>query len=480
MRTETDFIGKVELPYEALYGIHSCRAKENFPDATPFHPEWYKAMGIVKVACYKTVRRFQKALSERYDARQVPLKLLPVDILDNLEESAMETAEGKHFEHFIVPAVNGGAGTSINMNINEIITNTALLKGGDKPGDYQIIDPIEHANVFQSTNDVVPTALRVAAMRLLNSLEEKINITRNRMEILEREHKNDLRIAHTQLQQAVPSSYGKLFSAWSDALSRDWWRISRCSERIKVVNLGGSAVGTGITVPRFYIMEVVSQLQHLTSLPVTRGENLTDATQNMDSFVEVHGILKAHAVNLEKIASDLRLLSSGVLEQHEVEIPSRQVGSSIMPGKVNPVISEFIISAVHKIYSNDMLIGSLSGQGALDLNAYLPLIGHALLDTLKLLVAANETLERNLLSELRINKDQSRRKLLASPSVTTVMVPFIGYKNAAALAEKMKAEQKDIYQANKELDFMEIEKLDDLLKPQNLLKLGFSVRDIMD
>jgi len=168
------------------------------------------------------------------------------------------------------------------------------------------------------------------------------------------------------------------------------------------------------------------------------------------------------------------------MAQHEVELPPRQVGSSIMPGKVNPVISEFIISAAHKVYSNDMLIGSLSGQGALDLNAYIPVIGHALLDTLKLLIAANETLEKNMLSGLQINKELSLKKLMASPSITTVLVPFIGYKKASVLAEKMKAEQKGIYQANKELNLISREKLDDLLKPQNLLKLGFSVKDIMD
>lgn len=480
MRTEADFIGEVKLPREALYGIHAYRAKENFPDETRFHKEWYQAVGIVKNAGYNTYKRFKDALISTVEPSKMPFQLIDDDILSGLSRSSLEVAEGKYFDHFIVPAVNGGAGTSINMNINEIIANSTLQKLGFAPGDYHMIDPIEHANVFQSTNDVIPTALRVAVMRLLNDLEEQVNRTRTRMEALERKHQNDLRIASTQMQQAVPSSYGKLFSSWSDALSRDWWRISRCSERIKVVNLGGSAVGTGITVPRYYIMEVVGELQRLTALPVTRGENLTDATQNMDAFVEVHGMLKAHAVNLEKITSDLRLLASQAGAHNEVGLPPRQVGSSVMPGKVNPVISEFAISAAHKVYSNDMLISNLSGQGSLDLNAYIPVIGNAMIDTLKLLIAANDTIEKNLLTGITIDAERSLKRLMASPSVTTALVPLIGYKKAAIIAEKMKAEQIDVYHANESLGYLEKERLKEILKPRNLLKTGFSIKDIME
>lgn len=480
MRTEQDFIGVVKVDSQALYGIHSVRARENFPDTTAFHKEWYEAVGIVKSACYRTTKRFFTALAERFDKDKIPVKTFSEDILDAMDEAATEVSTGQHFNHFIVPAVSGGAGTSINLNVDEIIANRALKKLGKSPGNYNFIDPIEHANIYQSTNDVIPTALKVAAMKLLNQLEEQINALRSSTEKLESEYRDTLRLAYTQMEEAVPSSYGKLFSAYSDALSRDWWRISKCLERIKVVNLGGSAVGTGMTVPRFFIMEVVPELQRLTGLPVTRGENLVDATQNLDTFAEVHGILKAHAVSLEKIASDLRLLASGVAGDSGVSLPAKQVGSSVMPGKVNPVIPEFVISSAHKVYSNDALINSLCGQGALDLNAYVPVIGHAMLESLKLLISADKTMKPNLLDGLKIDKEKSEKKVLQSPSIATALVPYAGYKKAAELAGAMKKEGLNIYEANKKLKTLDELKLKELMKPQNLLKLGYSVKDILD
>jgi aspartate ammonia-lyase len=373
-RTENDSLGPLQVPANVFYGIHSLRAVGNFPDRTPFHLEWFKAMGTVKMACYQAYRSFSTAIQERKSESELPFTLLAEPIIEALEIAAMEVSEGQHFTSFIIPAISGGAGTSINMNVNEILTNVALQKLGFEPGLYDRIDPIEAANIYQSTNDVVPTALRIAVMDLLGELESAINALRQKIEITEGKYRNELRIAYTQMQEAVPSSYGMLFSTYSEALSRDWWRVSKCFERIKTVNLGGSAVGTGIGVPKFFIMEVVPVLQKLTGLPLTRSENLSDATNNLDSFVEVHAILKSHAVNLEKMVSDIRLLASDVAGIHGVSIPQRQVGSSIMPGKVNPVIPEFVVSAAHKIYSNDMLITSLSAQGCLDLNAYLPTI----------------------------------------------------------------------------------------------------------
>ena len=297
-----------------------------------------------------------------------------------------------HFDHFIVPAVQGGAGTSINMNINEIITNSALLKTGHRCGEYNIIDPLEHANIYQSTNDVIPTALTVAVMKLLQSLEEKINILRQKVEKFEKKNREKLRPGYTQMQEAVPSSFGLLFSTYNEALSRDWWRVSKCSERIKQVNLGGGAIGTGLSLPRFFIMEVVPELRNLTGLPLAHSENLSDATSNLDKWVEIHATLKAHAVNLEKISSDLRLLASDISGYRSSQLPERQVGSSIMPGKINPVIPEFVISASHKIYSNDVLVSSLCGQGTLELNAYLPVIGCAVIESINLLISCNHSL----------------------------------------------------------------------------------------
>ncbi len=480
MRTENDFLGTLNIPDDALYGIHSLRARDNFPDNSAFHIHWYMALATVKKACYITAKKFYKELTKNNLIKHVHFRLIDDHLLEVMIESCTSIEQGDYFEHFIIPAVSGGAGTSINMNMNEIIANISLQKMGKPPGEYKVIDPVEHANIFQSTNDVIPTSLKVAVLRQLEFLEREINRMRSNLEQLEKNYRNVLRIGYTQMQEAVPSSYGRLFSTYNDALSRDWWRVSKCFERIKLVNLGGSAIGSGITVPRFFIMECIKTLQHISGLPVTRAENMHDATSNQDAFVEVHAIFKAHAVNLEKIVSDLRLLSSDLVMEKEISLPKKQVGSSIMPAKINPVIPEFVIGATHKVYANDVLISSLCGQGCLDLNAYIPVIGHAILESIELLLACNKTIADNLLKELSISEKISEKKLYRSPAITTALVPYIGYYKASVLAKEMKSKNISIFEANKKLNVFTGEKLKDILKPDNLLKEGFSVTDISE
>jgi aspartate ammonia-lyase len=476
-RIETDSLGKREIPVNAKYGIHSLRARENFPAKSHFSEEWYKAVGITKLACYNTYKKFLEAASHK-PGSESHIRIISDKILDSLVQSASEVAEGKHFEHFIVPAVQGGAGTSINMNINEIITNNSLINLGCKAGEYNIIDPIEHANICQSTNDVIPTALTIAVMRLLLILENNINSLRQKIEEFEKSGRNKLRPGYTQMQEAVPSSFGMLFSTYNEALSRDWWRVSKCSERIKVINLGGGATGTGLSVPRFFIMEVVPELRRLTSLQIAHSENLADTTCNLDRWVEIHATLKAHAVNLEKMAGDIRLLSSDIAGEKLFSIPDKQIGSSIMPGKINPVIPEFVISASHKVYSNDILISSLSGQGCLELNAYLPVIGATVIESIDLLISSDYTMLHNLFTGLSINETAGYIALLRSPSVTTALIPFIGYHHAGELAELMKEKRIDVFEADSILNLAGKERLRTILEPSNLLKLGFSLEDI--
>lgn len=475
-RIEKDTLGQKQIPSDALYGIHAVRAKENFHGNSQFPSEWYKAVGITKLACYNTYRKFRDAAIEKR-GKDIPVRIITDDILSALINSAAEVAEGKYIDQFIVPAIQGGAGTSINMNINEIIANLSLHKTGNKAGEYNLIDPTEHANIFQSTNDVIPTALTVAVMKLLQSLEEQINILRSRVEEFEKGSREKLRPGYTQMQEAVPSSFGLLFSTYNEALSRDWWRVSKCSERIKQVNLGGGAIGTGLSLPRYFIMEVVPELRNLTGLPLAHSENLCDATSNMDKWVEIHATLKAHAVNLEKMSSDIRLLASD-LGSGVLSIPERQVGSSIMPGKINPVITEFVVSSAHKIYSNDVLISSLAGQGTLELNAYLPVIGCAVIETINLLISSNISLVNNLFSGLKINEESAYKSLIFSPSITTALTPHIGYHKAAELAQLMKEKKIDIFEANAILKVLSESKLKSMLLPGNLLKLGFSLDDL--
>jgi aspartate ammonia-lyase len=476
-RTEKDSLGEKQIPADALYGIHAVRARENFPGNNPFPVEWYKAVGITKLACFNTYKKFRDAVAAKL-GENLPVKIIDDTILDALFTSAEEVADGKHYDQFIVPAVQGGAGTSINMNINEIIANSALLKTGNRCGDYTIIDPTEHANIYQSTNDVIPTALTVAVMKLLQSLEEEVNKLRKKVEVLEKQNREKLRPGYTQMQEAVPSSFGLLFSTYNEALARDWWRISKCFERIKQVNLGGGAIGTGMAIPRFYIMEVVPELRMLTCLQLSHSENLSDSTSNMDKWVEIHATLKAHAVNLEKISSDLRLLASDIAFLKTISLPAKQVGSSIMPGKINPVIPEFVISAAHKIYSNDLMISSLSAQGVLELNPYLPMIGCSVIESINLLISCNKTFLENLFSGLEINESAGYNSLIKCPSLTTALTPYIGYQKASDLAILMKENKIDIFEANRIMKIIEDEKLKIILQPGNLLKLGFSLDDI--
>jgi aspartate ammonia-lyase len=476
-RIEKDILGQKQIPSDALYGIHTVRATENFPGNTRFPVEWYKAVGVTKEACYNTYRKFRIAATEKY-GKELPVRIINDQILNALISAAKEVHEGKHFDNFIIPAIQGGAGTSINMNINEIIANLALLNTGHKCGEYELIDPLEQANIYQSTNDVIPTALTIAVMRLLQSLEEKINTLRQEVEKTEKHNRENLRPGYTQMQEAVPSSFGMLFSTYNEALSRDWWRVSKCSERIKQVNLGGGAIGTGLSLPKFFIMEVVPELRNLTGLPLTHSENLCDATSNLDKWVEIHAILKAHAVNLEKISSDIRLLSSDIAGFRTISIPERQVGSSIMPGKINPVIPEFVISASHKIYSNDVLISSLCGQGTLELNAYLPIIGYTIIESINLLIGCNDTLLHNLFGGLKVNEESGYKALINSPSVTTALSPHIGYHKAAEIALLMKQKTINIFEANEILKLIDDSKLKTILQPGNLLKLGFSLDDL--
>lgn len=480
MRLERDFLGEVPVLKDALYGIHAVRARQNFPNKIVFNEAWYRAVGLVKKSCYLTYQKMKAAAAEKFEEASLPFSWMADETIAALIQAAQEVSEGNHFDHFIVPGIQGGAGTSINMNVNEIIANRALQLLGKTPGSYDIIDPVTHANVFQSTNDVIPTALKAAVMERLDVLEARVNALRMAVEQKESAYRDVLRTAYTQMQCAVPSSFGKLFGTYQEALSRDWWRVSKCFERIKVVNLGGGATGSGLTVPKYFIFEVVEILRRETGKPLTRGDHMEDATCNLDSFVEVHGILKAHAVNLEKIASDLRALASDAFGDGAVRLPARQVGSSIMPGKINPVIAEYAVSAAHGVYAHDGAVTTLCGQGFLDLNAYLPSIGHYVLESLDLLISADETLAEHLVAGMTVETKTAAADILHRPTTVTVLLPYIGYHGAETLARRMAETGEDIYKAARVLNIIAEDKLVELLAPSSLLALGYRLSDAAD
>jgi len=478
MRLEQDSLGTMEIPSDAYYGIHTKRAVQNFPNSEPFALDWYKAVGLIKKVYYLAWEEFNKERKLKYPMVTLHSGDIDPNYIRALIQSSEEVSQGKWFEHFMVGAITGGAGTSINMNINEIITNRALELINKPLGDYQSIHPLDHANIFQSTNDVIPSALKISAMGKLAELSLIVDNTKQNLETLEKTFSNRMRIAYTQMQEAVPSTWGRFFSNYADAFARDWWRISKCEERIKQINLGGSAIGTGLTVPRFIIIRIFEILKGLTNLPLHRSENLCDTTSNLDSLVEVHAILKAHTVNLEKLSCDLRLVSSDLFKHPAFMVLPVQEGSSIMPGKYNPVISEFIISICHKVRSNDQLITSLAGLGVMDLNPYLPIIGHALLDSISLLRSANMALNEHLLPNIKKTPDTVN--YLRSPVIATALIPYIGHMLAQKLITYMKEHQTDVIVANEVLKVLPPAMLSDLLTPARLTSWGFTLKDLRE
>ena len=372
-------LGTRALPVEARYGIHTARALENFPLAgRPVHPALARAYGEVKLACAMTNRALGAWAGDEAKA-------------DAIERACRELSEGVLAGEIVVDALQGGAGTSTNMNVNEVLANRALEILGLPHGEYARVSPLDDINLHQSTNDTYPTALRLAAIRLLHGLEKKVVALQESFQRAEKRFAHVVKVGRTEYQDAVLTTLGREMSAYAEAINRDRWRIYKCEERLRVVNLGGTAIGTGLAAPREFIFRAVEQLRELTGIGFARAENLVDATQNADVFVEVSGILKAHAVSLMKICSDLRLLSSGPdAGLGEIRLPARQAGSSIMPGKVNPVIPEAATQAAMLAMGNDSVIAAACAAGSLELNAFLPLVADCLLENLDVLARADD------------------------------------------------------------------------------------------
>ena len=422
-RTETDSLGSLTVPADALYGIHTVRALANFPlSGQPCHSGLIRGMAQVKLACART----NAALGD-----------LDAGLAQAIGQACEELADGRHREAVIVDALQGGAGTSLNMNVNEVIANRAEEILGGRRGEYQRVHPLHHVNLHQSTNDVFPTALKIAAIDGLHRLEKAIAALQTAFQAKEQEFAGIVKVGRTQLQDACPMTLGAECSAWAEAFGRDRWRVFKCEERIRVVNLGGTAIGTGLTAPRDYIFRATETLREVTKMNLARAENLVDATQNADALVEVSGILKAHAVNLFKISSDLRLLASGPnAGLGELRLPAMQVGSSVMPGKVNPVICEAVGLAALQAIAQDSAVTSAAQSGQLELNAFLPLVAHALLGNLSLLERADTIFRERCIIGLQADAERCADLLEHSHAQVTALVPALGYELAAEVAKE--------------------------------------------
>ena len=461
-RIETDLLGDREVPADALWGIHTLRAMENFRiSGRAVHPELVKAYGSVKLACFQTNRQLGFFLdSPKADA---------------LEQACSEMAEGLLTQHVLVDSLQGGAGTSTNMNVNEVIANRALEIAGKEKGDYASVSPLDEVNLHQSTNDTYPTALKIAAIRMIRQLGQAVLALQEAFQEKEKEFAYVVKIGRTQLQDAVLITLGREMAAYAEAFNRDRWRLSKCEERLRVVNLGGTAIGTGLGAPRQFIFQVVDQLRNLTGIGLARAENLIDNTQNADVFVEVSGMLKACAVSILKISNDLRLLSSGPdAGLAEITLPPKQAGSSIMPGKVNPVIPEAAAQAALMVMGHDGVIAQAAASGNLELNQLMPLIAHSLLESIELLTNACTTLRVNCIQGIKANEGQCRKNVLNSTVLVTAIIPVIGYEKACELVKKAKEEQITVREVILKSGLLNEQKLNELINPEAVCRLGFS------
>ncbi|WP_018606043.1 aspartate ammonia-lyase [Uliginosibacterium gangwonense] len=460
VRIESDSLGEYAVPAQAWYGIHTARALENFHIlGQPVAIDLVAAMAEVKIACARTNTELGYLDAERAGA---------------IVQACEKVIAGEFENDIVVDALQGGAGTSLNMNLNEVIANRAEVLLGGERGQYLRVHPLDHVNLHQSTNDVFPTALRIAAIRGLHRLEHALVALQTALQDKEQAFAAVVKLGRTQLQDACPTTLGASFAAWAEAIGRDRWRVFKCEERLRVVNLGGTAIGTGLAAPREYIFRVVERLREQTRLGLARAENLVEATQNTDAFVEVSGILKAHSVNLFKISSDLRLLASGPRGGlGELRLPAVQVGSSLMPGKVNPVICEAVAQAAMYAMSQDMAVTLAAQSGQLELNAFLPLLAHGLLGSLNVLTQACISLREKCVLGIEADPDRCKEHLENSLGTATALVPVLGYECVAELAHEARRTGESIRALVLRRGLLSAVQADQYLCAEAMTSLGF-------
>lgn len=456
LRKEYDSLGMKEIPADAYYGVQSLRAAENFKITnTRVHPEIIKSITEIKMAAAITNK----------DAG-----IIEENIADAMIKACEEILDGNFIDHFIVDSIQGGAGTSLNMNVNEVVANRAIeILGGEK-GNYLIVHPNDHVNCGQSTNDVYPSAGRIATIRLLNRTYEQLNELYKTLMQKAVEFEGIIKMGRTEMQDAVPISFGQVFGAYASAIMRDKERFRLAVDEMSKLNMGGTAVGTGINADDKYIKNIVPNLAKITKLNLTQAEDLVDATQNLDAFVYVSGIIKSCAATISKISNDLRLMSSGPRTGFsEINLVPKQNGSSIMPGKVNPVIPEVMNQISFNIIGNDTTITYAAEAGQLELNAFEPIIFRCLFESLDTLCNGIKIFIKDCIRDITVNSDQCKTNLDRSVGIVTALCPYIGYTKAASLAKKALKENRNIRDIVILENIMSAEEIGKILDPINMV-----------
>ena len=452
MRLEHDLVGEIAIPSEAYWGIHAARAAENFP------------ISGIPIGHYRSLIRALATVKHAAALANFEVGELPKDKLDLIVAASVEVAQGQFDSEFIVDAIQGGAGTSTNMNANEVIANRALELGGWIKGEYDHIHPLNDVNMSQSTNDVYPTALKLALILEIRELITAMEYLRSAFTAKAVEFKDIIKMGRTQLQDAVPMTLGQEFASYSRMIMEDIQRLQEVIPLLSEINLGGTAIGTQLNAPKGYAAAACRALSELTSMPFVVAADMVEATQDAGVFVMVSGVLKRVAVKLSKTSNDLRLLSSGPRAGFgEINLPPMQAGSSIMPGKVNPVIPEVVNQVAFAVIGYDLTVTMAAEAGQLQLNAFEPIMCRALMMGITQLRQACYTLADKCVSGITANEEKLRLSVENSIGLVTALSPMLGYENATLVAKRAQAENKTVREVVIELSLMSKEEFEAVL-----------------
>ncbi|MED5247577.1 aspartate ammonia-lyase [Priestia sp. LL-8] len=466
-RIEKDFLGQKDVPHDVYYGIQTLRAVENFPiTGYKVHTELIKALAMIKKAAANANTHTQR---------------MPLEIGKAISDAAQEVIDGKWHDHFIVDPIQGGAGTSMNMNINEVIANRALeLLGVDK-GTYSKVSPNSHVNMSQSTNDVFPTAIHISILKLSEGLITTMEHMKRVFEQKAQEFDHVIKMGRTHLQDAVPIRLGQEFEAYSRVLERDLQRIKQSRQHLYEVNMGATAVGTGLNADPNYTKHVIEELKNISHLPLEHASHLVDATQNTDAYTEISSTLKVCMINMSKICNDLRLMSSGPRAGlAEILLPARQPGSSIMPGKVNPVMAEMINQVAFQVVGNDHTICMASEAGQLELNVMEPVLIFNLLQSISIMKNAFQTFTDYCLKDIQANENHLTEFVEKSVGVITAVNPHIGYEMAASIAREATLNGTSVKDLCLQKGVLTEEQLNIILDPFEMTRPGIAGKQLLN
>ena len=465
-RVEKDSIGTKDVPEGVYYGVQSLRAAENFHiTGLSMHPEIINSLAYIKKAAAIT---------------NCEVGIIDKKIANAIVKACDEILEGKFHEDFIVDPIQGGAGTSLNMNANEVIANRAIELLGGQKGDYSIVNPNDHVNCSQSTNDVIPTAGKMTSLRLLKNLKKELRRLYEALSKKADEFDHVIKMGRTQMQDAVPIRLGQEFKAYSVAVMRDINRMDKAMDEMRTLNMGGTAVGTGINADEAYLKRIVPNLVEISGMDFVQAFDLIDATQNLDPFVAVSGAIKACAVTLSKIANDLRLMSSGPRAGFgEINLPAKQNGSSIMPGKVNPVIPEVVNQVAFNVIGNDVTITMAAEAGQLELNAFEPIVFYCMFQSIDTMAYAVQTFVDNCVSGITANETRCRYLVENSVGVITAICPHVGYQKAADIAKQAIKTGESVRDLILKEGLLTEDELNEIMDPVNMTEPGISGKELL-